>query len=132
MYKKIIFGIIFFSFFITGFSQNPPCSKHITGAYLADPQFHFTYLSYNETKEFNITFIGGNTYRIAVASAHENNIAFSIIDQENNELFSNIDFNNAAYWDFEIPNTMECRIKISLISELEDEDFGAICIGYKQ
>lgn len=132
MTKTLLIGIFLLALTHIGFAQKAPCDIHITHEYIADPQYYFSPLSFGTVKDFKITFIGGNTYRVAVASATEKNIEFSIYDQDNNLLFSNAKFSHAPYWDFEITNTMECTIKISLVTDYVPNDFGAICIGFKQ
>ena len=135
MCKVYSFLIVCFFIPIVSFSQtieNSPCDKYITADYINDPQYYATPLNYGETKQFTITFIGGNIYRLAVASSTENNVQFLIYDQENNILFSNADFSYSPYWDFDVPSTLECTIKVSLVSTQMLEDFASICIGFKQ
>lgn len=135
MRKIYTFFILCYIVPLLSFSQtsnNSPCETYITAEYIIDPQYHATPLKDGETKQFTITFIGGNVYRLAVSSSTENNIHFMIYDQENNILFSNADFKYAPYWDFDVTNTLECIIKVSLVSSQIHEDFATICIGFKQ
>ncbi|HPY82819.1 MAG: hypothetical protein M0R02_01520 [Bacteroidales bacterium] len=135
MRKIFTFLILFCTLPFLSFSQtskNSPCDTYITAEYIIDPQYHATPLQHGETKQFTITFIGGNVYRLAVSSSTENNIHFMIYDQESNMLFSNADFKYAPYWDFDVTNTLECTIKVSLVSPQTIEDFATICIGFKQ
>lgn len=135
MYKIYLFLILFNIVSFVSFSQTfekSPCDKYITSEYINDPQYYATPLKFGETKQFTITFIGGNIYRLAVASSTENNVQFLIYDQENNLLFSNADFSYTQYWDFEVPSTLECTVKVSLVSSQILEDFASICIGFKQ
>lgn len=130
--KKIILLFLSATFSIISFAQGSSCAKHISSEYIIDPQHYATAITFGETESFKITFIGGNTYRIAVESSTPNNLLFYIYDQENNLLFSNSNFENSPFWDFEIPNTMECTIKVSLASEKIIDDFANICIGFKK
>jgi len=108
------------------------CDSYMTSEYISDGQYYSTPITYGETREFKTTFIAGNIYRIAACSSFEKNVNFYIYDQDNNLLFTNTDYQHAPYWDFEFPNTMQCTIKVSLVSEQVVNDFASISIGFKQ
>lgn len=83
--------------------------------FISDGQVYRAFLDEDQTAEFEVTFYGNSTYRIASSAGTEDNfVIFEIYDQERNLIFSNYDYANAPYWDFQIDNTIDCTIEVKL------------------
>lgn len=90
-------------------------------------------LSGGEIAEFHTTFYSGNHYRIVGATGkEENNVIFSIYDQENHLIFTNKDHKNSPYWDFKFEDTMNCTIEAKLNQKNVSSGFVLMLIGFKQ
>ena len=108
------------------------CAKHIVPPFVSDGQQYRALLNGDEIAEFHATFYGGSTYRISAGSGtSEGNLTFSVYDKERNLLFSNVDYQNAPYWDFQFNSTMECIIEAQLDTK-EGSGFAILLIGFKQ
>jgi len=109
------------------------CSRHITLPYVSDGQQYKALLSEGEVAEFRVTFYGGSTYRIVACSGFtEGDLIFSLYDRNRNELFSNRDYNNSTYWDFNFESTVDCIIEAELSPQGPPSGFAIILIGFKQ
>ncbi len=83
--------------------------------FISDGQVYRAFLDQDQVAEFEVTFYGNSTYRIATsAGIADEFVIFEIYDQDRNLLFSNYDYANAPYWDFEIENTIDCTIEVKL------------------
>lgn len=83
--------------------------------FISDGQVYRAFLDEDQTAEFEVTFYGNSTYRISTSAGTEDNfVIFEIYDLERNLLFSNYDYANSPYWDFEIENTIDCTIEVKL------------------
>ncbi|MCB9188068.1 MAG: hypothetical protein H6599_02180 [Flavobacteriales bacterium] len=83
--------------------------------FISDGQVYRAFLDEDQTAEFEVTFYGNSTYRIATSAGNADEyVIFEIYDQDRNLLFSNYDYANAPYWDFEIDNTIDCTIEVKL------------------
>lgn len=101
--------------------------------FISDGQQYKSFLLDEEVAEFHATFYGGATYRIAVGSGPVNgNLIFRLYDAERNELYNNIDFSNAMFWDFEVTSTMDVIIEAQLDSNELTSGCAVILIGFKQ
>lgn len=101
--------------------------------FISDGQQYKSFLLDEEVAEFHATFYGGATYRIAVGSGPVNgNLIFRLYDAERNELFNNIDFSNAMYWDFEVTSTLDVIIEAQLDPNELTSGCAVILIGFKQ
>lgn len=108
------------------------CAKHIVPPFISDGQQYRALLNGEEIAEFHATFYGGSTYRISACSGtSEGNLLFSVYDKERNLLFSNSDYQNSPYWDFQFNSTMECIIEANL-EKKEGSGFAILLIGFKQ
>lgn len=141
--KKIIFYFaLFASVFIFSNKVNAQCdtvanicAKHITSQYISDGQRYFSLLLDQEVAEFNATFYGGTTYRLAQCSGLSNgNLVVSIFDKERNLLFTNAEYQNAPYWDFKFKSTMDCIIEAVLNPTTNTTGSGCavLLISFKQ
>jgi len=109
------------------------CDKHITTNFISDGQDYRSLLLDDELAEFNVTLYGGSTYRFAACSGMEDgNLIFSVYDNERNLLFTNEEFSNAPYWDFNITNTLECIIEAKLNHSNLASGCAVLLIGFKQ
>jgi hypothetical protein len=109
------------------------CDQHITSSFISDGQDYRSLLLGDEMAEFNMTLYGGSTYRFAACSGlTDGNLLFSVYDKERNLLFTNIDYENAAYWDFKITNTLDCMIEAQLDPNISASGCAVLLVGFKQ
>jgi hypothetical protein len=109
------------------------CIKHINSGYISDGQQYRALLLDDEVAEFHATFFGGSTYRISACSGmSDGNLIFRVYDQDRNLLFSNSDFKNSPYWDFEVTSTFECIIEAQLDQAHVNSGCAVLLIGFKQ
>ena len=107
------------------------CESLLTSPFISDGQEYRTLLNQDEVGEFRIVFYGGSTYRIVGCGGKENNIIFTVYDQEKNELFTNRNRANTQYWDFKFTSTMTCTIETQLPENMQS-GFAMLLIGFKQ
>ncbi len=109
------------------------CDQHITTEFISDGQDYRALLLDDEIAEFNMTLYGGSTYRFAACSGlADGNLIFSVYDQERNLLFTNKEYGNAPYWDFEITNTLDCIIEANLDPNNLASGCAVLLVGFKQ
>jgi len=78
-------------------------------------------------------FFGKSTYRISVSSGSDQNyVIFTVKDLEGNILFSNKNYQNAPYWDFEIPETIPVIIETELDQDKKKSGCVVMLIGFIQ
>ena len=109
------------------------CQKHLINTHITDGQeYRALLLNNEETAEFKTTFFGETNYRIAACSGlSDNNLIFSIYDENRNLLFTNKDFKNAPYWDFQIKNTLDVTIEAKLLQSNNKSGCAVLLIGFK-
>ena len=108
------------------------CVKHMTAQFISDGQQYRALLLDQESAEFNATFYGNSTYRLAACSGKsDGNLVFTIFDKEKNVLFTNKDYQNSPYWDFKVTNTLDCSIEAQLNSTLSS-GCAVLLISFKQ
>ena len=136
--KNIAFISLFFLFQVHAFSQIDKtmqvCEKYLVAPFVSDGQEYRALLNGDELAEFNVTFYGGSTYRIVACSGIQNGeLLFSIYDREKNLLFTNKDYENAPYWDFNIKSTINLTIEAEFKEKKEGQSgFAIVQIGFKQ
>lgn len=109
------------------------CSKHISKDFISDGQQYRALLLGEETSEFHATFFGGSTYRIAGCSGlSDGNLIFRLFDEERNLLYSNSDFKNSSFWDFQVNSTLNCIIEAQLDPTMLNSGCAVLLIGFKQ
>ncbi len=109
------------------------CTKYIVPPFVSDGQQYKALLNGDEVAEFHATFYGGSTYRISACSgSSQGNLIFSIYDRERNLLFTNSDYQNSPYWDFQFTSTNDCIIEAQLNSKVTKSGFAILLIGFKQ
>jgi hypothetical protein len=108
------------------------CQSYLPGKYISDGQEYRTLLNQDEVGEFKAVFYGGSTYRIVVLGSSEaGQVAFTLYDQNQQELFSSRDYNNTPYWDFKFASTMTCTIETTLPMGVPS-GFVVMLVGFKQ
>ncbi len=136
IYTLIIFGAIILNSFNANAQIDSTmnlCKAKMNLPFVTDGQTYRALLNGEETAEFYTTFYGESTYRIVGYSGNnEGNLIFSVYDQDRNLLFSNLDYNNTPYWDFEFEYTMNCIIEAKLDSKNKNSGFAIMLIGFKQ
>lgn len=140
--KKIIIAFSFVSLAASFNKANAQCdtianicAKHIISNFVSDgQQYRALLLNSDETAEFQTTFFGETTYRIAACSGtSDGNLIFNIYDQDRHLLFTNRDKKNAPYWDFKIKSTLETIIEAQLDANRNPGSGCAVMlIGFKQ
>lgn len=109
------------------------CDEHINGDFISDGQIYRALLLNDEVAEFHATFYGGTTYRIAACSGFtDGNLVFRLFDSERNLLFTNAEFQNSAYWDFQIKSTLDCIIEAQLDQSAGGSGCAVLSIGFNQ
>jgi hypothetical protein len=109
------------------------CKKFFTPEYISDGQNYWALIDHDQVAEFSTTFFGGSTYRVAGGAGESGeNLIFRIFDEEKNLLFTNQDYGNASYWDFQIENTVTCTIEAQLDRTKQTSGCAVLMIGFKQ
>lgn len=108
------------------------CTKHMSKNFISDGQLYRALLTDDEVAEFHATFYGGSTYRIAACTgAADGNLLFTIFDQDRNELFSNSEYDNSPYWDFEIASTINIVVEAQLNLNRQESGCAVLLIGFR-
>lgn len=108
------------------------CTSYLPSPYISDGQQYKALLSEDEVAEFKVTFFGGSTYRIAACSGlSAGSLIFTVYDKDRNELFSNRDYQNSPYWDFDFKSTVDCVIEAQLDNRVSSSGFAILLIGFK-
>ena len=101
--------------------------------FISDGQVYRAFLQDDESAEFNTTFFGGSTYRIAVsAGQREDYVIFDVLDEQDMLLFSNADQGNAPYWDFKVKNTVQCKVQTRLDPNKKSSGCAILLIGFEK
>ncbi|MBN4062363.1 MAG: hypothetical protein COA57_11910 [Flavobacteriales bacterium] len=109
------------------------CNRHITTDYISDGQQYRALLLDEEVAEFHATFYGGSTYRVAACSGlSDGSLIFRLYDEDRNLLFTNRDYDNSPYWDFEINSTLDVIIEAQLDPISLSSGCAVMLIGFKQ
>ena len=110
-----------------------PIKKDPGSIFISDGQTYRAFLDTDQTAEFTTTVYGGSTYRIASSAGKKDNYTiFDVYDKENNLLFSNMDYDNAPYWDFKVESTLDVRIEVRLDPNKKSSGCAVLLIGFKQ
>ena len=116
---------------ITSGYLNTSKDKAMNRVFISDGQVYRAFLNDDEAAEFEATFYGGSTYRIATsAGIDENYIIFEVYDKERNLLFSNEDYEYAPYWDFAIENSLDCTIEVKLDVDKKVSGCASVMIAF--
>lgn len=106
--------------------------SYFDDTYISDGQIYRVMLNYGEEGEFEATFFAGTKYRIAMSSTISNSsLVYSLIDNNRNVIFTNQDYDNTPYWDFEFTSTVDCKILVKIDNKEERSGIAIMMIGYK-
>jgi len=109
------------------------CQGHLSTKYISDGQLYRALLNGDEVAEFHATFYGSSKYRICGCSGvSDGNLIFSLYDELDNLLFTNNDYRNAPYWDFEFKTTVQCRIEAKLETLEQSSGCAVLLIGFER
>ena len=107
--------------------------KFITDEYISDGQAYRALLFGDQVAEFETTLFGNSAYRIAAFSGTEDDqLIFSMFDEENNLLFTNEDFENAPYWNFETESTLHVRLEAKLDKTKQSSGCAVLLVGFEK
>jgi len=124
-------------FSLTAFSQDcdgvvKECKSLLTEDFISDGQVYTAFLD-REKAEFRTTLYGGTTYRIATSAGTKDNYAiFTIKDSEGHTLFSNRNYKNSPYWDFQVEESIPVTIETELDLDLKTTGCVVMMIGFKR
>lgn len=139
--KKIFYILTLFLAFLfcsnQGYAQLDStlqmCQEKMQLPFISDGQSYTALLNGDEVAEFYATFYGGSTYRlVGYSGVDEGNLIFSVYDQERNLLFTNTDYQNKPFWDFEFEYTLDCIIEAKLDAKHLSSGFAVMLIGFQQ
>ncbi len=139
--RQLIYAVLLiFGFLIAPFLSNAQldstlnlCKSKLVLPFVTDGQTYTALLNGDEVAEFHATFYGESTYRIVgYSGSSEGNLLFSVYDRERNLLFSNTDYDNVSFWDFEFDYSMDCIIEARLDSKNVSSGFAVLLIGFQQ
>ena len=106
--------------------------SYLEDSYISDGQIYRVMLNYEEQGEFDVTLFGGTQYRIAFSSTlSQANLIFTVIDFDQNVLFTNQDFDNTPYWDLIFTSTIDCKIQVKIEDKQNRSGIAVMMIGYK-
>ena len=140
--KKVIFTLCFvicaLAFSKTASAQCDStaslCNKHLTAKFISDgQQYRALLLNNQETAEFRTTFYGGTVYRVAACSGmNDGQLIFRVKDKDGKLIFTNSEYRNAPYWDFNVTSTLDCTIEAQLDGSNSGSGCAVLLIGFKQ
>ena len=101
--------------------------------FVSDGQSYRALIFDDQIAEFTTTLYGKSTYRVVgIGGLEKEQLHFNIYDEDDNLLFSNADYQNSAYWDFEINSTLDCRIEAKLDLMKQKSGCAVLLIGFEQ
>lgn len=120
-----------------GFSQCDSTAfyaeKYLSSNYISDGQSYRALLFDDQVAEFNTTFYGGAKYRIvSFAGMDTGQLEFSLFDEDNNLLFTNSDYTNNPFWNFEFESTIKCKIEAKLDLTKQKSGCAVLLIGFER
>ncbi len=138
--KKIL-GLVVLSLIICLSKSHAQCDtianfchqNNFTADYVSDGQNYRAFLFGDQEAEFETTFFGGVTYRIAACTGFsQGDLIFNVKDINNNILFDSIEQKNSPYWNFKVENTINVKISAKLDDLENTSGCATILIGFKQ
>lgn len=137
---KLKYFILLISFVVLNFNVSAQldtvmarCNSLLTDNFISDGQQYLSLITGNQTAEFSVVFYGGNTYRvISCGGNNSNDIIFNIYDKYRNLLFSNTEYDNTNYWNFQFESTVECFIEAKFAPGSNMSGFAVILIGLQK
>lgn len=108
------------------------CEHHMPAEYISDGQNYRALIYNDQVAEFQVTFFGNTTYRIAGCTGDsDGNLIYTLYDQDGNQLFSSADHGNAPFWDFTVEQTMDITIEARLEQRKVNSGCAVMLIGFK-
>ncbi len=112
------------------------CEKLLTtntkSEFISDGQVYTAFLDRGEVAKFETTLFGGSTYRIAASAGDdEDYVVFTLKDPAGNILFTNSNYKNAPYWDFEVDESITVTIETKLDPDLKFSGCVVMLIGFQ-
>jgi len=133
---RYLFLIAFLALANLSFSQCNEVARssqqYFGNDFISDGQTYRALLFEDQVAEFTTLFFGGATYRISANTGTEKGIIFNVLDQNRNVIFSSVDYEKSAYWDFEVENTLNCTIEAHLDPAVQNSGCAVILIGFKE
>jgi len=135
--RKSLYSLLVMLSSMAAFSQCDSTAylaqRAMSAEFISDGQSYRALLFGDQLAEFETTFFGNSTYRISVlAGMEEEQLIFSMFDKENNKLFSNEEFQNAPYWDFEVESTLDIRLEAKLDKTKQSSGCAVLLIGFEK
>jgi hypothetical protein len=142
--KKLL-GTVLFSL-LTSFSFSQECDSLVNVCYdylkqdckpgkmfISDGQVYQAFVAVEQSAEFKVTLFGGTLYRIAAtAGVLDDYVIFNVRDEDGNILFSNEDFKNKPYWDFQVESTVDCYIEAYLDMDKKISGCLVLLLGFQR
>ena len=137
-YFKILAAFVFL--ITTGHSAFSQCdstaylaTRMLGETYVSDGQVYRALIYDDQEAEFYTTFYGGAKYRIvSMVGLEKEQLIFTLVDEEQNVLFTNEDQNNSAFWDFEFESTIEGKVQAKLDLTKQNSGCAVILIGFER
>ncbi len=128
--------IVFLTGSTSGFSQCDStasiASQYLGSDFVSDGQVYRALIFDDQEAEFRTTFYGGAKYRIiSYAGFEKEQLIFSLLDEEQNVLFTNQDQENSVYWDFEFDSTIEGKLQAKLDLTKQNSGCAVLLIGFE-
>lgn len=106
---------------------------YLNEEFIPDGQSYRALVFDSQIAEFETTFFGNSTYRIAAYGGMEQGqLIFSLYDEEDNLLFSNEEYQNSPYWDFEIESTLDVRLEAKLDKTKQSSGCAVLLVGFEK
>jgi len=107
-------------------------TKNTNGSeFISDGQVYTAFLDRGEVAKFETTLFGGSVYRIAASAGDDDFVIFTMKDPEGNILFTNSNYKNAPYWDFEVDESITVTIEAKLDPDLKFSGCLVLLIGFQ-
>lgn len=106
--------------------------------FIPNENYNSTLLVPGDEAELNLTFFGGQEYRLLVCS-HPllGDVKFTVFDDQKNELFAQRDGEDKNYFDFKPEATQKLKVRINVPvndnpNELIHEGCVTVMVGYRE
>lgn len=107
--------------------------QFMNDSFIPDGQSYRALVFDDQIAEFETTFFGNSTYRIAAYSGEaREQLIFSLYDQEDNLIYTNEAHQNSPYWDFEIESTLSVRLEAKLDKTKQSSGCAVLLVGFEK
>jgi len=107
--------------------------KFMSEAFIPDGQSYRALLFGDQVAEFETTLFGDSKYRIATyAGMKEDQLILTMYDEQDNVLFTNADYENSPYWDFEVESSLKVRLEAKLDKTKQTSGCAVLLIGFER